>query len=206
MCPDCGTVVGSPLTPIYEEKGITINFEPGVPTPYHTICQLAPDLQTTWTAILTDCSPLNEDSLAQWSSILGTPLETRDGYEWLAVKIDISFSEPNAWKYGPLPLLLFEDYYTPYLRDDTQTELGNRFTRMDILWHGETAEELVIWTDNWEKNQSDKTYLYTMHSAFRVPKGYSGVVIGLMSSANELKKGEYFVDNPPSEAIVYRII
>lgn len=205
QCLDCGAVLGDPLTPIYEEKGISMNLQPGVPAPYVTTCWKDPEQATTGTAILTDCGVLDENAIAQWNEIFDFPLEAREGYEWIAARIEITFDDENAWNYGILTRALFENYYDPYLFDDSLVELGEQLYESTILWHGEKVQmRTAIVTKNGEWTP-EKTILITKYFAFDVPVGYRGAVVGLINDKDAQDEGEYYVDDPVEGTLLYRI-
>lgn len=205
MCLDCGTTLGTPLTPVYEEKNIPMNFQPGVPTPYTTICAENSQMTTTGTAILTDCGILDEADRAEWSNILGVSLEPQDGYEWIAAKIDAVFDDRNTQKYGIVTCYLYEDYYTPYLYDDTLEEIGEKFYKSQILWHGNTVEQLTATALKWGNWTPQKTISLSCYFAFRVPVGYRGAVVGLETSGRYINTDLYYVDDPTDGTLLYRL-
>lgn len=234
-CTVCGETQGAPLTPAFEEHGLTVNlhenrhyidrassgeylsFEPVGGFPYLTTCYDNPAAKTTGELYVCNYRIFESDD---------THL-AYEGYEWRAVDFEIVYCDDKAQRYGYTTVTCHENYYDiegwdNSLTESTDTPWGylaeqaSSYSCLTISYHGKDYLVPVIWenegNDGWQKKVGEDgsviSYNLWHTSVYTcVPIGYDGVVVGVYDSeiAENAAEGSYIYDNADENALFFRM-
>ena len=206
LCERCGAEVLPPLTPGFEEHGLSCTMAPNADYTYVVPCGSGSSLTTAGKARIRSVSILPECEGYE-------PLE---GYEWRFVTAEVSFSDENARTYGASFITCEEDYYTIELHDDSASPIpapaedtadsaaGSAAprTRYTVNWQGEDYADCL-----WEYTEiplgwMNGTYTCELRWAFRVPAGYDGCVVGFCGTA---PAGRYIYETSDDSRLFFRV-
>ena len=187
-----------------EQAGFTDFMEVGEPYAYTTICYENEDYATTGELTVTSYEIFEEaDGYA--------PLE---GYEWRVVKMEVHYSDENAWSYGMSISCHKEDYYNSKLHDDTNERLEEQEDYVQdvhtVIYNGQELDVYEFynypvfgeWITDKQGNHERVVYLQW---DFLVPIGYDGCVAGVGDARVEWLDGTYITDYDPANFLLFRL-
>ncbi|MCR5675937.1 MAG: hypothetical protein K6G16_09535 [Lachnospiraceae bacterium] len=207
-CERCGATVGEPMKSSFEAHGLKLtDAKPDEEIPYVTGTYDGKGLVTHGTARFSALERPEE----------GTIFTKKDGYETLAVSMQVDYTDDAAWENGYMTGICLEDYYTIEFHDDTTVYTEKTpeeykgyegYSTYKVNFHGKEYEcekmykpfESTGWIGEKHALIGDTYY-------FHVPVGYDGTVIGLYHNSNDLewKDGMYIFDIADDDAIFYRL-
>ena len=203
-CSVCGEIQGEPLTADFEKEGFACTLEVGVPAAYTTSCYEAPSVKTTGQVTITDYKILNPETdaeeIAALEARIGTALEPLEGYEWRVVYSEALYSDANAYSYGMMTGSCHEDYYDIKLHDDTiiygsdELKDGTLAGTYSANWNGEQFDQCLSIGNAYWGGWVNGTNTYYSCTAFRVPVGYDGTVVGFYDYSVAWEDGMYITD------------
>ena len=171
-CLVCGHSEGDCLLPKFEEYPVKIIIpEMGQEFAYKTACY-TPGYTTIGTLWWEDYKVFTGDEAH----------EALEGYEWHQVRLNIRFSDRNAYKFGFIVQPGLDDYY--WYSAQTENGYDDAFT---VNFHGELYDQCLRANgqpvlSKWENNSC----VYTATYAWRVPVGYDGHLILLLPAGGDV--------------------
>lgn len=214
VCAVCGEELGPVLTPFFVEKGFHADMTLGEPVDVEF--SVSADNPTIKTVVhMTITSAESHDALTDYLCGDGETVwnfEAEDGYEWQTVHGTFVFWDENFKNYGGLYNYFFIDYYDDgdiIEDDDWQEGDYGQLSVVPMTYRGEEYECIyVLHSANGPLERNDDgsprgtTYF---DCAFRVPKGYDGMVVG-PGLYTPLPEGENFIDYITPEYPMFRYI
>lgn len=187
-CSECGAIEGEPWTPGFVSEGRTCCEDENTAYEYIVATATVPEEKTAGRLLLAECRVAEPDEA----------LEEAEGYEWGTAHFEILFHDRNAWGYGGTYNFGFTDYYDIELCADSRQELDENTYQYTVNYNGEEYPECrfaVVGTDmlDWQHGIMS----FTLDVAFRVPKGYDGVVVDFGDSTPVSGEGQEGLEGEP---------
>ena len=209
LCAVCGEELGPVLTPGFEQHGLVCNMVPGVTYDYVATCYDNAEMTTVGKATILNYQ--TAPAIENYEAVPGTfwNFESREGYEWRFVTVQVVYDDENARRYGWTVGSCNENYYDIEHHDDTMVydeeehDYGSEST-FDLVYKGEHYDCRKIFVDHssgWVQNVTTYTYA----TAYQVPVGYDGCVVGLWNRTKTWDDGMYIYDMADADSLFFRM-
>ena len=124
------------------------------------------------------------------------------GYEWRVMTVDVSTPEgdDSDWR----QLITSSNYYDIKQHEDSCEEDDSGVEHYSVLWNGKTVDYSFWW-----RVDSNTSEGFRLTFTAQVPKGFDGLVVGLMNAAvsDGADAGDYFYQyyTGPQDFALYRM-
>ena len=181
-CSVCGGTEGEPLTAYFEEQGLNVGAKTNQKI-YDTVCYGNKSKMAKANITFSNYRIFESDAKHA----------AKEGYEWRAVDVSITFNDQNAWDYGFTWDCCSADYYTnvPLSTGANSTYTVN-YCGTDYSDCIGSVENVVqgSWVTSTYRD-GRQTHKITSHfeAYFRVPIGYDGTVLAFIDGTDDVKDG-----------------
>lgn len=191
-CEVCGETVGEPLQAYFEKYGLVCNAKLDTTYSLTIPCYNNNTYTTEAKYSFSDYEVFESDETH----------EALEGYEWRAVTYTTIYDDENALNYGATAVMQgTSDYYADdaVTRDENTGMYTINYNGVD---YPEVKDDCEVLQYGWNNNNTIYTVQQRMYS--RVPKGYDGIVVGLINPAIEWENLQDLADYP-DDTIFFRL-
>lgn len=201
-CTLCGAAEGEPLTPSFAKHGLPQpyllsdegwNGDTGLP--YVTTCYENTSKKTEGMLFPSNYRVFESDETH----------EGKEGYEWRAVHITITFDDKNAYDDGYMVRNCNEDWYTIEKHDQTVQDLSDTLKSYTVNYHGVDYPDCLHSFEFVEKKWVNRVAYWDADFYFRVPVGYDGAVLGFYDGGIAWEDGMYIYDVADENTLFFRL-
>ena len=200
-CKVCGTTDGEMLQGDFDKHGLICSAELDKEYPYTTLTYRNKDISVNGTVLFSNYRIFESDE----------EHEGVEGYEWKSVDVTFTYAEDNAWDYGTTSSPFTTDFYnivpknvSGANKNESNVGVIDENDTYTINFNGIDYTECLNEDHALVMEWNDRVYTCKIQVSFRVPIGYDGSIVGVISDGR-YNDGDYIYEVADENTLFFRL-